>query len=140
MKRTFIMLSALFLLVGATNAQDSAPQKEQNTTQADPGGRVHKVEHLVFLNGKLYRTQMGQISEVTQEIRTENGLSVKPNGVYQVQSGKRHFLRDGECLDMVGNRYANLTDFNNNKVMHPAIKAKDHKATSQKMNQKADRG
>lgn len=132
MKRTFLFLSALFLLVGISNAQD-------NTTQPDPGGRVHKVEHLVYLNGKMYRTHMGQISEVKEEIRLENGLSVKPNGTYQLQNQKRHFLRNGECLDMQGNRYANLTDFNNNNVMLPAQKAKDQKATSQADDKKTDR-
>jgi hypothetical protein len=114
MKKTLFVLFALFT-IGVANAQDSAPQQEKNKTQVT--NRVHQVDHLLFITGKVYLSQQGQLTAIDKQIRLENGLLVNPDGTYQKENQKHRHLRDGECLDMSGNRYLTLADFNDNRMI-----------------------
>jgi hypothetical protein len=120
MKRTFFVLFALFT-IGVANAQDSTPQQENNKTQVT--SRVHEVDHLLFITGKVYLSQKGQLTAIDNEVRLQNGVVVNPDGTYQMENQKRRHLREGECLDMSGNRYLTLTDFNNNRMVKVREKA-----------------
>lgn len=89
--------------------------------------RVHQVDHLLFVTGRVYRSQQGQLTAIESPVRLENGLMVNPDGTYQMENQKHRHLREGECLDMNGNRYLTLNDFNENrmvKVREKANKAK----------------
>lgn len=120
MKQTFFVLIALFF-IGVANAQDTKPQQEK--VQAT--NRVHQVEHLLFITGKVYRSQKGQLTAIEEQVKLENGMMVNPNGSYQMPGQKmRRHLRDGECVDMTGNRYENLTQFDQNNM----IKVREKKA------------
>lgn len=122
MKHTFFVLIALFF-IGVANAQDTKPQQEKEKPQVT--NRVHQVEHLLYITGKVYRSQQGQLTAIEQQVKLENGMVVNPNGSYQLPGQKlRRHLRDGECVDMTGNRYENLTDFDQNN----AVKVREKKA------------
>lgn len=120
MKQVFFVLFALFT-IGAANAQDSTPQPEKNNTQVV--NRVHEVDHLLFITGKVYQSQKGQLTALESQVRLENGLLVNPDGTYQMENQKHRHLREGECFDMSGNRYLTLTDFNNNRMVRVREKA-----------------
>ena len=122
MKHTFFVLLALFF-IGVANAQDSNPQENKNKAQVT--NRVHQVEHLLYITGKVYRSQQGQLTAIESQVTLENGMVVSPNGSYQMPGQKmRRHLTEGQCVDMAGNRYENLTDFDNNNM----IKVREKKA------------
>lgn len=114
MKHTFFVLCALFML-GVANAQDTPPQQEKDKIQVT--NRVHEVDHLLFVTGRVYKSQRGQLTAIESQVRLENGLMVNPDGTYQLENQKHRHLREGECLDMGGNRYLTLTDFNENRMV-----------------------
>lgn len=120
MKHTIFVLIALFF-IGVANAQDTKPQPEKVQTT----NRVHQVEHLLFITGKVYRSQQGQLTAIEEQVKLENGMMVNPNGSYQMPGQKmRRHLREGECVDMTGNRYENLNQFDQNNM----IKVRERKA------------
>jgi len=68
--------------------------------------QANEQEHFAFENGNMLRIQDMQQSQLQQQYRLENGLTVNPDGSYQFRDQERIQLRDGECLDGEGNVYA----------------------------------
>lgn len=117
MKRSISVLVALFLIIGASSAQSSNPEQTKDKAPSVSQSRVHQVDHLLYITGKVYRSQQGQLTAIDAPVKLENGMTVNPNGSYLTAENKRRHLQDGQCVDLAGNRYENLTDFDNNHAI-----------------------
>lgn len=112
MKKIFLLLaSALFLTGGAVMAQD---QDRDRTKQQD---RIHQEDHLRLKDGSCLIVKKGVETKLQEPLKLTNGTVVNPDGSYQLQNQQRYQLRDGECLDMNGNRYLNQNRFNRRVAM-----------------------
>lgn len=117
MKKIVILLALIFVATLVTNAQDTIRQRDQTKTKIQKRDRIHQEEHLQFMDGKLYRYQNGVRSQVQSQVQLKNGGSINPDGSYQLKNQERMQLRNGECLDMEGNRYQNQNMFNHRHMM-----------------------
>ena len=117
MKKIVILLALIFFTTLVTNAQDTIRQRDQTKTKIQKRDRIHQEEHLQFMDGKLYRYQNGVRSQVQSQVQLKNGGSINPDGSYQLKNQERMQLRNGECLDMEGNRYQNQKMFNQRHMM-----------------------
>ena len=73
--------------------------------------QIRLQEHLLYKDGKVYQVNNDVQSPVQSQQQLKNGLRVNPNGVCQLQDQKKFQLKNGECLDMDGNRYKSQNDF-----------------------------
>jgi hypothetical protein len=58
-------------------------------------------------NGQMYRIQNQERTQLQQQLALQDGSVVLPDGSVKKQDRERLRLKDGECLDMEGNRYEN---------------------------------
>ena len=113
MKKVFFILASALLIAGAGVAQDQIQQKDKLQKR----DRIHQEDHLMLKDGKLYQVKQGVQSQIQAQVSLQNGIVCNPDGSYQLKDRKQLRLRDGECLDMEGNRYMNQNRFNNRKTM-----------------------
>lgn len=76
------------------------------TAQDQQRDRLRIHDHLMVRDGKMLQVRDGQEAAVTSPLILNNGATVNPDGTVRMRNGKQLRLRDGECLDMDGNRYA----------------------------------
>ena len=117
MKKLLIVLASLLLMQGIVSAQDTLRQRSNDRTGIQKRDRIHQEDHLMFQDGKLYRMQEGVRKEVRDQVQLKNGAVVKNDGSLQLQNGQRYQLRNGECIDLNGNRYKNENRFNKRIMM-----------------------
>lgn len=102
------MLVSLFLVTGtAVIAQDKIQKKD----------RIQTEDHLWLQDGSCMLVKDGVPTKLQAQLRLSNGTVVNPDGSYQLQNQQRYQLRNGECLDMNGNRYLNQNQFNKRVMM-----------------------
>jgi hypothetical protein len=107
MKKSLLLLVPVMLLAITVPAQERDANREQSRVQ----------EYLLFQDGKLYQVN-GRTQQMLQERRTfSNGSMVDPDGTYRMQNGKQLRLRNGECLGVDGQRYANQRQFTRKNEM-----------------------
>jgi len=108
MKKMFFMLVSLLIVTGtAVMAQDQTRKQD----------RIHQEDHLRLQDGSCYLVKEGVQTKLQTQLKLNNGTLVNPDGSYQLQNQQRYQLRDGECLDMDGNRYMNQNKFNKRVMM-----------------------
>lgn len=108
MKHMFFMLASLFLMTGTVViAQDQIKKQD----------RIHQEDHLMLQDGSMYQVKLGVQTKLQTQLKLNNGTLVNPDGSYQLQNQQKYQLRDGECLDMSGNRYLNQNKFNKRSMM-----------------------
>lgn len=117
MKKLFFLFASLITLVVTANAQDTLRQRDLSKTQLQKRDRIHQEEHLMLMDGKLYRMQNGVRSQVQSQVQLRNDGTINPDGSYQLKDMERMQLRNGECLDLDGNRYHNQKMFNQRHMM-----------------------
>jgi hypothetical protein len=69
-------------------------------------------EYLMVQNGQVFRIKSENRVQLTEAATLQNGTIVGPDGSMQSKDGKQVRLKDGECLDMQGNRYENHGRYN----------------------------
>lgn len=116
MKNYAWILAFVLVVPFITLAQDTTRQRINQTTPIQKRDRIHQQDHYLYLDGKMYRVQNGVRTEMKEKMQLQNGV-IHPDGSYQLQNSDKMQLRNGECLDPMGNRYASLQQFNRNKVM-----------------------
>ena len=62
-------------------------------------------------NGQVFRIQNQERNQLREQMTLPNGTVVNPDGTVQSRDRKQFQLRDGECLDMEGRRYATQERF-----------------------------
>lgn len=75
------------------------------TAQGQQRDRLRIHDHYMVRDGKVLQMRDGQGAAITSPQTLNNGTTVNPDGTVQMRGGKQLRLRDGECLDMDGNRY-----------------------------------
>ena len=137
MKTLILMFVASMICFGQAWAQDTTPIRKtdkdktvaRDKTQVQKMDRIHQEDHFMFMDGKMYQVKQGVRSEVKTQLRLQNGMVVDPDGHYQIKDRERLQLRDGECLDLSGNRYQNQMMFNKQHQMDGQM----HKNKSKEM-------
>ena len=117
MKQFVVLITALFLLTNVSNAQDTIPKNVQPKTPMQKRDRIHQEDHLMFIDGKLFRIESGAKTEVTGKVKLRDGSVVNPDGSYQLKTNERFQLHEGECLDLDGHLYQSQGMFNQRQRM-----------------------
>lgn len=115
--KTLLLLGFLTLLtLGRVWAQDTTIHgRDIRLHHADP---IYTAKYLAFYEGKLYYHFSGKgESIVDTTYYLPNGTEVHPDGMYRGKDGLVYSLRNGEYLDMEGNRYTSIFNFNTGKKM-----------------------
>jgi hypothetical protein len=108
MKKYFFMLVSLLLVTGTVlTAQDKIQIKD----------RIHQEDHIMLKDGSCLLVNAGVSTKLATPLKLNNGITVNPDGSYQLQNQQKLQLRDGECLDMNGARYLNQGKFNKRVMM-----------------------
>lgn len=102
------MLLSVILVTGmAATAQDKIQQKD----------RIHQEDHLRLQDGSCLLVKDGVPVKLKTQMKLNNGTLINPDGSYQLQNQEKYQLRNGECLDLNGNRYLNQQQFNKRIMM-----------------------
>lgn len=115
MKALLLLSIGFFLAAPPAAAQDTMIHGKQIKLRT--GSRLYSVEHLVLDKGKLYHVRGRQETLVDTAFFLPNGMEIHPDGVYRYTNGHIYTLRDGEYLDMEGNRYSSIFNFNADRRM-----------------------
>jgi hypothetical protein len=93
----------MLLAVSFLHAQDKT--QDQDRIKLQDKKQIHQYLHLenkeVFMVKDMKRTRL------QKELRLKDGTVVQPDGAFRNKKGDRLRLREGECLDMEGNWFAN---------------------------------
>jgi hypothetical protein len=112
MKKILILLATvLFVTTGPIQAQD------RDRDQTKKQDRIHQEDHLRLQDGSCLLVNQGVATPLREPYKLKNGTTVNPDGSYQLQNQQKFQLRNGECLDLNGNRYLNQNRFNQRKMM-----------------------
>lgn len=106
----FVPMSVLLLTGTALFTQ--AQSQEQKSQQES----VIKNEHLLMKNGKMFHTMDGKEMQMQNQMTMKNGIMISPDGRYTLNNGKQRSLRNGQCMDMNGNRYRSQQMFQHKKM------------------------
>ena len=68
-------------------------------------------DHFVVQKGQMYQMKNKEKTQLKDKYVLQNGSILYPDGNLQIRDGKRLQLRDGECMDMQGNRYDSQDSF-----------------------------
>lgn len=115
MKALLLLSIGFFLAAPPVLAQDTVIYGKHIKLRT--GSRLYTVEHLTLQDGKLYHNKNRQQALVDAILFLPNGVEVHPDGVYKATNGHIYTLRNGEYLDMEGDRYSSLYNFNSGRKM-----------------------
>jgi hypothetical protein len=120
MKNRIIMLISLALFSGGVimgQDQDRTMNQDKDNQKVQKRDRIHQQDHLIMEDGKLYQYKAGVKTQVKERVRLNNGTTVNPDGTCQLKNQEQLKMKNGQCLDMAGNKYQNQNKFNKNKMM-----------------------
>jgi hypothetical protein len=115
MKALLLLSIGFFLAAPPLQAQDTMIHGKQIKLRT--GSRLYTVEHLTLQDGTLYHVKGHKETILDTTFFLPNGMEVHPDGVYRYTNGHIYSLREGEYLDMQGNRYSSMFNFNAAKKM-----------------------
>lgn len=112
MKKVIYLLMSLLMIAFTTYAQDKAHNGDQPRDQDEL--KLH--ECIIFDDGEVYLLVDRDQDRIRlkDQIRLHDGTVVESNGMFTDAEGVSQTLRQGECLDMDGNRYASHEGFRRN--------------------------
>jgi hypothetical protein len=141
MNKLLLILMSFFISITLVNAQDTIA-RPKNQVQLQRRDRIHQEEHLMLLDGKLYKMQNGIRTQVSTQVQLRNGGVINPDGSYQLKNARQMQLHNGECLDMDGNIYLNQRMFGKGKMMNQGQMRKNQNMNNQRnqMNQNRKSG
>lgn len=119
MKKCFFIIGLFLMFGGLAQAQEKSRERDRDDDKSmvQKRDRIHMEEHMVFQDGKLYQVRQGERTQVQTQLKLKNGMMINPDGSYQLMNKERYQLKNGECLDMAGNRYQNQNMFNKRQMM-----------------------
>ena len=106
------------LVVGWLQAQDRDQKRDRDQD------RIH--QHLMLKDGKMYQIEGQQMTQLQAQQKLANGCVVNPDGTYQFQNKKKQQLKNGECLDMQGNRFKSQQEFQQQMQNRERAMAQEH--------------
>jgi hypothetical protein len=99
-------------------------QENEGLSQAQVRERnEHRVQYSM-IEGKVYRIQHEAQLRLQAPVKLANGATVSPDGSYQLENQARVQLREGECLDAVGERFRNMYQMRKKMMKQVRVPAK----------------
>lgn len=126
MKKFLLAAMSIVLLTTAAFAQQTP------TGNANQQGSTVNDEHLIMKDGKMYHSLNGKEMMMDNQMTLQNNTIMHSDGFYQLQNGKKHQLRNGQCMDMHGRKYRSHQMFQ--KSMMRMHGGKMHSGSHQGMN------
>ena len=83
-------------------------QENKGLSQEQMGERNQNRVHYVAMDGKVYRVNNAAQNRVQQQLKLSNGMTMNPDGTYGDMNQNQMRLRDGECLNMNGQKYQSM--------------------------------
>jgi Domain of unknown function (DUF6799) len=120
MKNRIVMLISLAVFSGGAvmgQDQDRTMNQDKDIQKIQKRDRIHQEDHLIMEDGRLYQYRAGVKTQVKDRVRLNNGTTVNPDGTCQLKNKEQSTMKNGQCLDMAGNKYQNRNKFNKNKMM-----------------------
>ncbi|MEJ2584816.1 MAG: hypothetical protein P8Z38_07160 [Robiginitalea sp.] len=77
-----------------------------------------------MIEGKVYRIENESQLRLQAPVKLANGATANPDGTYQLESRARVQLREGECLDAVGERFRNMYQMRKKMIRQVRVPAK----------------
>ncbi|HEY1115817.1 MAG TPA: DUF6799 domain-containing protein [Chitinophagaceae bacterium] len=115
MKALLLLSIGFFLVAPPVMAQDTVIHGAKIRLRT--GARIYTVDHLTLYDGTLYLVKNRTEKVVDSILFLPNGMEIHPDGVYKATNGHIYTLRNGEYLDMEGNRYSTIFNFNAGRKM-----------------------
>lgn len=129
MKKILTIISALTILTGSLQAQDTLRKRDPLKTQTQKQSRMYTEDHFMFQNGKLYQMKQGVRTEIQNQVKLSDGTLINPDGTYE-KEGRQLRLGEGECIDMNGNHYKSRMMFNKRRPMDQQTMQKNRRKAS----------
>ncbi len=102
-----MLVSFLMATSAVVSAQDQTQTKD----------RIHQEDHLMLQDGSCMLVSAGVATNLQKPMQLNNGTTVNLDGSYTLKNKQKLQLRDGECLDMNGDRYLTQNKFNKREMM-----------------------
>lgn len=99
-------------------------RENDGLTQAQVRQRNEHREQYSMIEGKVYRIRNEEQLRLENPMKLANGATVNPDGSYQLENQTRVQLREGECLDAVGERFRNMYQMRKKMVRQIQVPAK----------------
>lgn len=83
-------------------------QENKGLSQEQMRERNQNRVHYVAMDGNVYRVNTAAQNRVQQQLKMGNGMTMNPDGTYRDMNQNQMRLRDGECLNMNGQKFQNM--------------------------------
>jgi hypothetical protein len=85
--------------------------QQEFTEQMQYRAQAMSQEYLMCQSGQMYRIRNQEKVQLGESFTFPDGGNVSPSGKMQMKDKKQLQLKDGECLDMQGNKYKNQSEY-----------------------------
>ncbi|MBU2938668.1 hypothetical protein KO494_03850 [Lacinutrix sp. C3R15] len=90
-------MKSLFLLIFVFLSSGNLLAQEQQ--------KIEDANYCIFIDGKIFKQQNGEIARLETNFRLNNGTIIYPNGSYRLKNEDKFFLKEGECIGFSGKVY-----------------------------------
>ena len=91
--------------------------KKQNV-QNNPVHKTHP-DGVMMQNGKMMQVKDGKTSNLDHDITMSNGTKIMSDGSYLKKDGTKMKMKEGQHMDMSGNKVATKTNKDSNMYLVP---------------------
>lgn len=105
MKKLFLFSALVLTMTVALRAQEADTNGEQ--IQLKFQNQEKNGEYLVVEEGKAYKVQNKEKIQLKEKYMFKNGTAVNPDGKLEMKNGKKIQLKEGQVVDIEGNKYKN---------------------------------
>ncbi|RKS53922.1 hypothetical protein BC962_2189 [Gillisia mitskevichiae] len=83
-------------------------QENKGLSQEQIRERNEKRTQFVAMDGQIFQIRNQEQNRLQNEMALGNGTRINPDGTYQTRDQKQLRLKDGECLNLDGQKYQNI--------------------------------
>lgn len=83
-------------------------QENKGLTMPQIQERNQNRVHYIMVDNALAKVRTQAQNRLEQQLVLESGLEVQPTGAYRLNDGKQKMLKNGECLNMNGQKFKSL--------------------------------
>jgi hypothetical protein len=123
MKKLLALTCSLLIASFSLQAQDKDKDKDkvheqikekkqdQDKVREQDREKVQEPEHLMMMDGEMYQVGVNKQEKVKEPLKLHNGMMINPDGSLMMKDQKMERMKNGECMDMEGNRYESKERF-----------------------------
>lgn len=97
-------------------------QENKGMSQEQMTERNKNRTHFIAMDGHVYRVRNQEQQKVQHQMILNNGMKINPDGTYQMRDQRQLRLKDGECLNLDGQKFQNIMQ-QRKMVMHKNMNA-----------------